>query len=136
MKGGNRADSPEMLDTMILIRVKKSDHEMLMRMAKDTRQTMARYIREKLGLPHSENRGGSRQCAGRPSGSLLLTAVADRILKSLRDGNDFGVAAAEAGITRGCLWHWRARGRVEPSGQFHEFSQLVDQAIVEREART
>lgn len=70
---------------------------------------------------------------GRPTD--LTPKLQRKIVAMVRDGVSPEVAAVAAGIHRATYYDWRARGRAEGSGLYTDFSDAIETAIAQCEAR-
>ena len=70
---------------------------------------------------------------GRPT--KLTSELEARIVALIRVGNYIETAAATCGINKTTLYDWLKRGARANSGPYHEFSNAVEKALAEAEAR-
>lgn len=76
---------------------------------------------------------GAITVPGRPTD--LTPKLQRKIVAMVRDGVSPEVAAVAAGLHRSTYYDWRARGRTEGSGPYSDFSDAVESAIAQCEAR-
>lgn len=70
-----------------------------------------------------------------PRPSALTPALQRKIACMVRDGVSPEIAARAAGIAASTYYLWRAKGREEPDSIFGDFSEAIENAIAECEAR-
>lgn len=70
---------------------------------------------------------------GRPS--KLTPELQARICEAIRAGNYIETAAAYAGVHKATLYDWLKRGANANAGKFREFSDAVEKALADAEAR-
>jgi hypothetical protein len=77
-----------------------------------------------------------RKPRGKPGQPTMLTPEASAIfLQQLRSGNYLEVAAALAGVDRTTVYQWLRKGRKQPTGIYHDFLALVEEAQAHAECR-
>lgn len=86
------------------------------------------------GKKPSKPKPGSNP-GGVPSLLEINPDLAKKILNSIRMGNYIAVAARQYGINPISIQRWIAKGLENPSSLYGAFSQQLDQALAEAEAR-
>lgn len=70
---------------------------------------------------------------GRPT--ELNPALQRKIVAMIRDGVTPEIASRAAGISASTYYLWRAKARENPDSQYSEFSEAIEKAVAECEAR-
>jgi transposase len=75
----------------------------------------------------------NQQPLGRPA--KLTPELQNKICDAIRAGNYLETAAAFAGIGKSTFYDWLRRGQRVSKGIYHDFSEAVEKALADSEAR-